>query len=1244
MKKTPDILNRNIARQNQIEQNLRETEQNYRFLSEGIKDMVWTSSPDGKLDYINQRTVEYFGRKEKEILWDGWQNLVHPDDLPRCIVRWNHSVETGDDYEVEFRLKKFNGEYRWHIARAAARIDSDGKIIKWYGTSLDIHQQKLTEAALKRGEERFRSIVETTSDWIWETDAAGKATYSNPAIEAILGYKPEELIGKTFISLQHPESVQKAEKTFINCVSEKRGWRSMVCRWLHKNGESRYIECTSTPILDADGELAGFRGVARDITEKKESEIRLSSSETNLAAAQRIAQLGSWEIELSDSKWIDENKLVLSDEVYRIFGYEPEQFNVSFNNLFNSAVQESRNDVRQAFIEAISHRKDLDIEYLILLPNGEKRFHHALGEVVYDEKTNQPLKFVGTLQDITERKLTQAELQKNISLLNSTFEATADGIFVVDKKGSILTFNNRFLEIMEIPDGQGKNELSVGNLPDNLDNAEEFIESTKKLIQNPEIKHSDLMKFKNGKVIERWSQPQILEGNVIGRVISFRDVTEHIQAKENLEKERKFLDAVLNNLMDGLVACNAAGELTLFNRASQEFHGLSAEPLPPEKWAEHYDLYQADGKTPLTKIEVPLFRALQGENVSNVEIVISPKNKPPRTLIVSGQPIFDTYGKKIGAVAGMHDITERKRAEENLRESESKLLILLKSMSEGLLQVNDENEVIEFVNDSFCEMVGYTKQELIGNDWCSLMLDEEGCKLVDQVNIRRSQGISDRYELRLKKKSGEMMWVMVGGSPMFDANGKMTGKMGIFTDITERKRIEKQLVHDAFHDGLTGLANRDLFIDHLRMAIERGKSQYSNHYAVLFLDFDRFKVVNDSLGHTQGDNLLKSIAQRLVSCTRTGDLVARFGGDEFVILLSEMPEINSAVQIAERIQKDMEKPFHLDANEIYISASIGIALSTARHKRAEDMIRDADIAMYRAKEKGKARYEVFDHTMHAHASQKLQMETEMRQALDRHEFELHYQPILELEDESLVGFESLVRWNHPVRGMVSPLEFIKESEENGLILPLGKWILRKSCYQMRQWQIDNPDMTEMFISVNLSSKQFSQSDLVEQVAEALEDSGLDPRCLKLEITESHIMENSKKAINIMNQLCELGIQMSLDDFGTGYSSLSYLHSLPVNYLKIDRSFVMQMEQSKENEEIVHTIVKLARNLKMKVVAEGIETAEQLGKLKDLRCEYGQGYYFSKPLCVQNAQKFIEQFSQNSVIVKDRNIINLEKSM
>jgi diguanylate cyclase (GGDEF)-like protein len=441
-------------------------------------------------------------------------------------------------------------------------------------------------------------------------------------------------------------------------------------------------------------------------------------------------------------------------------------------------------------------------------------------------------------------------------------------------------------------------------------------------------------------------------------------------------------------------------------------------------------------------------------------------------------------------------------------------------------------------------------------------------------------------------------------------------------EILERKKAQEQLLHMALHDPLTGLANRTLFIERLEAALQRTKEQPDYLFAVLFLDCDRFKVVNDSLGHLLGDQLLKSVAVRLNSCLRPVDTLARMGGDEFTILLEDIKDISDATCTAEQLQQALASPFLLNEQEVFLNVSIGIALSTPEYDQPQHLLRDADTAMYRAKELGKARYHVFDTGMHACALARLQLETDLRRALERQEFLVYYQPIVSFTRGTIAGFEALVRWQHPERGWISPGEFIPVAEETGLIEPLGAWVLRESCRQMRLWHEQFPQREPLTISVNLSVRQFWQPNLIEQIDKILARTELDSRSLKLEITESAIVDNDASATAILQQLKSRHIQLSIDDFGTGYSSLSYLHRFPVDVLKIDRSFVSRIGETGENQEIVRAIVTLAHNLEMSAIAEGVETAQQCTYLRGMGCEFGQGYFFSKPLDSQSAEAML----------------------
>jgi diguanylate cyclase (GGDEF)-like protein len=432
-------------------------------------------------------------------------------------------------------------------------------------------------------------------------------------------------------------------------------------------------------------------------------------------------------------------------------------------------------------------------------------------------------------------------------------------------------------------------------------------------------------------------------------------------------------------------------------------------------------------------------------------------------------------------------------------------------------------------------------------------------------------------------------------------------------EIAERSRVEEQLAHDALHDALTGLPNRTLLMKRLDQVIQLSQANSSYQFAVLFIDLDRFKIINDSLGHMVGDQFLITITHRLQHCLRSHDVVARLGGDEFTVLIENMREPAEATQVAERILAALCKPLSLQGHMLFPSASIGIVIGSSLYQTATDLLRDADLAMYKAKGTGRACYAMFTTDLHTQTFKVLQIESDLRQALDQKEFTLHYQPIVSLSTGNLIGFEALLRWQHPQKGFIEPSEFIKISEETGFIIPLGEWVLQEACRQLYAWHQSFPEYWELIVSVNLSSKQLREPRLIEQIDRVLADTGLEGKFLKLELTESMLVDEVEMVIQTLNNIRAREIQLSIDDFGTGYSSLSYLPRFPINTLKIDRSFVNRMTSDAESLEIVRAITMLAQSIGIEVIAEGVETVPQLLQLQTIGCEFGQGYWFSRPV-------------------------------
>ncbi len=572
------------------------------------------------------------------------------------------------------------------------------------------------------------------------------------------------------------------------------------------------------------------------------------------------------------------------------------------------------------------------------------------------------------------------------------------------------------------------------------------------------------------------------------------------------------------------------------------------------------------------------------------------------------------------------DVTDRKRSEMALRTSEERYALAAEGANDGLWDWHI-TEASMYYSPRWEQLVGETPGTLkptIEEWWQRVHPDDRQRLQTEMKEHLRGQRPHFECEFRLKHADGGYRWMRSRGKALRTAEGQPYRMAGSMTDVTEYHLIQEQILHDALHDSMTGLPNRVLLMDRLGQALIQRIRRPQRLFAVLFLDVDRFKVINDSLGHLAGDQLLIAIAQRLLTCVRAEDTIARLGGDEFAILLTDLNRQEQAIKIAERVLMALSRPFLLEGHEVFTSASIGIAFPGHGSTTAEELLRDADTAMYRAKSLGKARYEVFSMTMRAESIALMQTETELRRAAERNEFLVYYQPIVDLSCHRVVGFETLLRWQHPQRGIVSPGEFMRVAEETGLILPISWWVMAEACQQMQRWAQQFPQSQALTISVNLTGRHFQQANLLPQLEAILSETGFPPQRLRLEVTEGILIENKEVAIAALEQIRAMGIGLYMDDFGTGYSSLSYLHRFPIDTLKIDRAFITPLDQEEHSLSIVRTILALAESLQLSVVAEGIETQGQCNILKAMGCPYGQGYFFARPLPAAKVERLLVQ--------------------
>ncbi len=571
------------------------------------------------------------------------------------------------------------------------------------------------------------------------------------------------------------------------------------------------------------------------------------------------------------------------------------------------------------------------------------------------------------------------------------------------------------------------------------------------------------------------------------------------------------------------------------------------------------------------------------------------------------------------------------------------LFRLISENAADMIALVDSNGRRLYNSPAYQKVLGYSAQELQQTSGLEQIHPDDRPRVLEAAEKARLTGRGQPVEYRIRHKDGSWRILESTASAIRNAKGETEKLVIVNRDITERKRAEQMLVHNAFHDGLTDLPNRALFLDRLQHVVNLAKRHPSYKFAVLFIDVDEFKLYNDSLGHTAGDQLLIQIGQRLTNSLRREDTVsrsaaqlqseaaeqddtlARLGGDEFTILLYDIRDASDAIRVAERITAKLAAPFTIKDQEIVISVSIGIALSTTPHSGAEELLRDADIAMYRAKRAGKARCEVFDTAMHAGAVRRLRLETDLRKALERGEFLNHYQPIVALPAGNIVGFEALARWQAADR-LVPPGEFVAVANETGIILPMNRGLLLQACERLRCWREEFPHLP-LYMSMNVSAREFENPDLARGIAATLQQTGVLPSSLQLEIMETIAMGDAEKAGAALAQLKALGVRLSIDDFGTGYSSLSRLQRFPVDTLKIDRSFISQMESDRESREMVRIIISLAHNFQLRVVAEGVETRPQADQLQQLGCDLAQGYLYSRPLAADAVPQLLAQSQQ-----------------
>ena len=846
----------------------------------------------------------------------------------------------------------------------------------------------------------------------------------------------------------------------------------------------------------------------------------------------------------------------------------------------------------------------------------EYRLVNAQGEDVYVRDLRGPIRLAdgrvtgmrGIFSDITVSKLSESRLEDSEARFRSTFSQAAVGIGLCDISGRYREINPRYCEITGYSEedllGRDFRELTH---PEDLESKERVLDG---LIQG-ESETSAIecrMIRRNGETV--WVHLTVSLVGAHRPEGPFMEVIEDITARKDAERELRAsegrLRTILASMREGVIMRDASGKVIIANAAAHRLYGLAPDEIfPPLHEPEGFSFVREDG-TPCPIDELPGARTRNFGRSTAAVVGIDRRDGTRLWMLAKAEPL--AKDESVGAypvVLTLNDVTAQRRAEEDLR-----LAATVFDNSVEAIMITDVQRRILSVNKAFTDLTGYSSSFVIGQTPAILSSARQGLSLYDKVWIEAAEKGAWQGEIWQRRRNGTEYLEWLSISVVRDRRNAISHFVAVFSDITERKNNEARIAFLAHHDPLTALPNRALFQERLNHALQRAQ-QSASLLALLYLDLDRFKTINDSLGHLAGDRLLQAVSERLQHCVRESDTICRQGGDEFIIVLTDIVEPEIPARIAEKILKRLSEPFEIDGHVLGTSFSIGIAVYPNDGLSPDVLMKNADTAMYHAKESGRNTYRFFTETMNANALERLQLENHLRQSLSRNELLLHFQPQVQLETGLIMGAETLIRWQSPALGFVPPTRFISIAEESGLIVPIGRWVLREACFRARQWY--DRGFEDISVAVNISALQFRRDDIVETVRAVLEETRLPPEYLELELTESLLMQHVEDVLETVRSLKGLGVRLSIDDFGTGYSSLSYLKRFAVDRLKIDQGFVRDMVEDPDDAAIVRAIVQLGRSLKLDVIAEGAESRAQVDFLIKEGCREAQGFFFCPPV-------------------------------
>lgn len=1043
------------------------------------------------------------------------------------------------------------------------------------------------ERALEWSEAKFATAFRASPSIITISDReTGKFTDVSHAFHKLLGFPPEDVIGQRVEEVGFYEDLADRDAVLKDLDSSgKAAPREVLFRDIHGEPHQMLVSAEQIVLQDRTYVLSAIQ----DITAFRQAQESLQTTEQTYKALFNASNDYLFLYEAPDSERPGKF-LEVNDAALERLGYTREQVRrmTPPELLMEDALPEAVQISRQLF-----KKGELLFESTLKDHNGRPVPIESNAHVFMLD--GRPV-VLSVSRDISERRAAEEARQLQIAAM----EASVDGIALLDSSLRYVYANEAHQKLNRYSPREAIIGKSWRELTDPA-SLEEFERNVINRFQQDGFWRGEVMarRMDGTDYPQELSLTRIDEHNVICVI---RDVSErHSQEQAIRDAEQKYRQ-IFENAVEGIYRASPDGRLLDANPAFAALLGYRSSDELFDSGTPNLRNFFVDAE-----IRGAIMRELEEHGAyREVEYELNRTDGVRIWVSDNAQLVRDENGKTSYYEGIVQDITARKSAEAALAQSEEKYRTLVDTSQDGVYILQDDE--LRYANRSMAGILGLTPTDMVGMKFLDLFHPEDtqlaGNMLAEAGNSRSPVS----FEARLQRKAAdEPRYVSVTATPVIYKNDDAL--TGTIRDVTEQKQAESQLLHNAYHDALTGLPNRTLFLDKLEAAMQRANKDPAERFAILFMDLDRFKLVNDSLGHHIGDRFLIEISRRLKKCLDEKDVLARHGGDEFTVLSCRSSDAELASTLARRLQNALSKPFNIDGHEVFTNGSIGIVMQAPHYRFPDEMLRDADTAMYQAKASGRAAHAVFDDEMHQRAKAHLQRESELRRALERDELVLHFQPIVHTDRQQTQGFEALLRWDHPQHGLLLPAEFLDIAEESTLILDLGWWALDHACDQLRNWQ-ELPGQEELFINVNIANRQFSNPLLVDHVRDTLDRTGLRPDRLRLEITETVFMENPDIALELLLELREIGVKLQMDDFGTGYSSLSGLRNFPLHTLKIDKSFVQDIAEDSDDLAIVRTIAQLARDLRMNIVAEGVETEDQLTLLRNIGCELAQGFHFS----------------------------------